>query len=112
MLHHATAGSFVGMLGYNRFDELAGGDFTWLSLSANLRYDWLQVGTATYYVAGGPGLYVPEAGSSKLGANLGLGVDFRLTPGLVLELGGESHQVFDSDLEFLHFHGGLIFRLR
>ncbi len=103
--------SFVGMVGYNQFEEILGDDFYWFNLSGNLRYYYRRVGRAEYYLGGGPGIYVPERGDSKLGLNLGAGIDVGMTPRVRLELGGDYHRVFDSDMEFLHFHGGLVFSL-
>ncbi len=106
----------VGLLGYNRFagdDALLFevDDTSWWNLSANLKYR-LGSGALRPYVIGGPGIYLPEHGSTELGFNLGLGLDYDLSSTWTLELGGDYHQVFTSGstTEFAVTALGLIYR--
>ncbi len=103
--------SFVGMFGYNRFDDRFDGGFYCLNLSANLRYYFRRLLNTSYYIGAGPGIYILERGGNKFGFNLGAGIDIEITPRVLLEFGGDYHHAFDSDMRFLHFHIGLVFRI-
>lgn len=101
----------VGLLGYHRFDasDPAFDDTYLWNVSLNLKYQLLS-GTVRPYLAGGPGLYIPESGSSEPGVNVGLGLDFVLDPHWTFELGADHHVIFTSggDTEFTVPHIGFI----
>ena len=105
--------SLVGILGYNDFDASSSSvdDTYWWNISANLKYE-LNTNPLRPYVIGGPGVYIPEHGSTRAGFNVGLGLDYSLSPSWTLELGGDYHHIFTSgsDTQFIVPHIGVIYR--
>lgn len=57
----------------------------------------------------GQGLYVPKKGDTKFGFNLDFGLDYQYNNFSSIEFGVNFHKVFDSDVQFLQCHVGLIF---
>jgi hypothetical protein len=99
--------------GYNRFKAKLSGvpeRVVW-NFSTDLRYRWKQRGMFSYYVEGGPGLYVDDLEGTKLGANLGLGFNYFPRPCFYLEGGLSYHKAFGVDLQFFHVHAGVVCRL-
>ncbi len=111
--HFTPQFSMVGLLGYNHFDSGSPSvsDTYWWNISANLKYE-LTTNPLRPYVNGGPGVYVPEHGSTELGFNAGLGLDYSLTSDWIMELGADYHHIFTSgsDTQFFVPHLGLIYR--
>ena len=111
--HFTPQFSVLGLLGYNHFDSGAPSvsDTYWWNISANLKYEF-TTNPLRPYVNGGPGVYIPEHGSTRLGFNAGLGLDYSLTSDWIMELGADYHHVFTSgsDTQFFVPHLGLIFR--
>jgi phosphohistidine phosphatase SixA len=111
--HFTSKFSLVGLLGYNCFASgfSAVGDTYWVNISANLRYESL---TSPFrpYINFGPGIYIPKRGSKEPGLNFGLGLDYLLSSGWAIELGGDYYHVFTSgnDRVFLVIHAGLVYR--
>jgi opacity protein-like surface antigen len=89
--------SFVGLLGYNQFESGTSSirSTYWWNISANVKYEF-TANLFRPYIQGGPGIYVPKTGSTKLGFNAGLGVDYSLARNWTVELGGDYHHVFTS----------------
>lgn len=110
--HFSPQFSLVGFLGYNDFRSKTPGvaDNYWINLSANVRYQRPIRGLLSYYIGGGPGVYIPETGNTEFGANLGFGFDYDYRSFVTLELGTDYHAVLGEDIQFLHSHAGLIFR--
>jgi len=106
--HFTPQIAVVGLFGYNNFKDKANGDFYWLNLSGNARY-YFTGARYNYFLGAGPGIYIPERGSSKLGLNLGGGIDFPINPRFSAEVGVDYHITFDGDTTFVHFHVGLVF---
>lgn len=104
--------SFVGLAGFSDFNSNTSGvnDKYWINLSANIRYNQLLKGPWSYYIGGGPGVYIPEVGSTELGANIGFGFDYEYNSSTTIEMGVDYHTIFDGDTEFLHPYAGIIFR--
>ncbi len=108
--------SLVGFLGYNRFKSAFPSieieDTYWLNISLNMKYEFTTK-TIRPYINTGPGIYIPKTGTLRPGFNVGLGVDFSLSSGLIMELGTDYHHIFysGSGTKFLTGHAGLIFRL-
>jgi Mg-chelatase subunit ChlD len=86
--------SLYGMLGYHYFRSKTAGikGFSYTNLSLNLRA-YFPVSSWRGYVQVGPGAYFPNSGSTKLGLNVGAGLDFPIQPKLSLELGVDLHYV-------------------
>lgn len=105
--------SFVGLLGYHHFQggQSAISDTHWINVSGNLKYEF-SISPLRPFINGGLGLYIPKNGSLKLGFNIGLGLDYSLTPAWTIELGGNYHHIFtgNSGIKFLVPYIGLIFR--
>lgn len=105
--------SAVGLLGYNHFNSGSSSvsDTYWWNISANLKYEF-TTNPLRPYINGGPGIYIPEHGSTELGFNAGLGLDYSLTSDWIMELGADYHHVFTSgsDTQFFVPHLGLIYR--
>lgn len=103
----------VGLLGYHRFDAALEGlsDAELWSVSVDLKWELLP-GTVRPYVQAGPGIYIPDSGSTEPGFNVGAGVDFRIAPAWSFETGVDYHNVTgaDPDVEFLVPHAGVIYR--
>jgi len=104
--------SLVGLFGYNDFKSNTTGvdDNYWINLSANVRYHQPLSGPLSYYIGAGPGIYIPEAGSTEIGANAGFGLDYEYNSFITIELGTNYHKIFDGNGEFLHPYVGLILR--
>ena len=105
--------SMIGLVGYDHFSsgsDMVDGTY-WLNISANLKYGFTE-GSLGLYANAGPGIYVPESGSTKPGLNIGLGLAYPLASGWVIELGGDYHHIFTSDsgTQFLVPRIGLIHR--
>jgi len=111
--HFTQQFSVVGIVGYNHFDSSSSsvGDTYWWNISANLKYEF-TTNPLRPYVNGGPGVYTPEHGSTRLGFNAGLGLDYSLNPSWTMELEGDYHHIFTSgsDTKFFMPHIGLIYR--
>jgi hypothetical protein len=111
--HFTPQFSLLGFLGYNRFQSGSPSvnDTYWWNLSANLKYEFVTYSLRPY-INGGLGLYIPETGSTEPGFNVGLGIDYSLSPNWILESGGDYHCVFTSgdDVEFFVSYIGLIYR--
>jgi opacity protein-like surface antigen len=103
----------VGLLGYNHLNSGSPSvsDTYWWNISANLKYEF-TTSPLRPYANGGPGIYIPESGSTKPGFNVGLGLDYSLTSDWIIELGADYHHVFTSgsDTQFFVPHVGLIYR--
>ena len=69
----------VGLLGYNHFNSGSPSvsDTYWWNISANLKYEF-TTSPLRPYANGGPGIYIPESGSTEPGFNLGLGLVYSL----------------------------------
>jgi hypothetical protein len=105
--------SVTGIAGYNGFNSRAedAGDFYVISLSANLKY-LVNTAPLTAYINGGPGAYIPQDAGAKVGLNVGGGLNYELTGDVVLELGADYYSVFDSVLDHIHAHAGLVVAVR
>lgn len=103
--------SLVGLCGYNDFKSNTTGvdDNYWINLSTNMRYQQPLRGPLSYYIGAGPGVYIPEAGSTEFGANIGVGFDYKYNSSTTIEIGVDYHRIFDGDTQFLHSHAGIIF---
>ena len=101
----------VLLLGNNRFKAgpAVADDTTWWNVSANLKREFLHT-RFRLYVNGGFGLYIPNAGDSRLGFNLGGGIRQQLRPNIDGELGVDYHHLFSEEIRFLVSHVGVIFR--
>jgi hypothetical protein len=110
--HFSPQFSLVGLFSYNDFKSKTPGiaDNYWINLSANVRYQRPIRRPLSYYIGGGPGVYIPETGNTEFGANLGFGLDYDYRSFVTLELGADYHAVFGEDIQFLHNHAGIIFR--
>jgi hypothetical protein len=104
--------ALIGMFGFNDFKSNSAGisDNYWINLSANLRYYKLFRGSWSVFAGGGPGYYIPESGNSAFGANVGLGLNYEISPQVNLELGTGYHIVFDNDIKFIQNHLGIVLR--
>lgn len=107
--------SAVGLLRYNRFNAVnpsISNSYWWnISANFNLKYEFTP-GNLRPYINCGPGIYLPKSGSGEFGFNVGLGLDYSLTPKWIIELGGDYHHIFSSgnDTKFLISYIGLIYR--
>jgi subtilisin family serine protease len=83
-----------------------------VNISLNLKYNknlpLLTTNKLYIYVQAGPGYYIPQAGSNKLGFNAGLGFDYHVSPHLYLEVGTDYHKTFN-DIQFSANHAGVIY---
>ena len=125
--------SLLGLLGYNHFAAGSSSvDDTYLwNISANLKYEFepsdlppliepvfasllqsFPPGSVQPYVNAGPGIYIPEHGSTELGFNAGFGLDYSLSPDWTIGIGAEYHNVLTSgsDTQFFLPHIRLIYR--
>lgn len=106
--------SLVGFFGYNRFKSALPSieDTYWMNISLNMKYGFTTKPIRPY-INTGPGIYIPKTGALRPGFNVGLGIDFPLSSGLIMELGTDYHHIFYSgiDTKFLTGHAGLILRL-
>jgi len=109
--HFSPQLSLVGFFGYNAFKSKTAGvdDTYWINISANMKYR-VHTGCLSPYFSGGPGFYIPKTGSSGLGVNLGVGLDYEFNNSLTLEIGADYHTVFGKDVQFLHSHAGIILK--
>lgn len=111
--HFTPQFSVMGLLGYNHFNSgtPSVSDTYWWNISANLKYEF-TTNPLRPYINGGPGIYIPESGSTKPGFNAGLGLDYSLTSDWTIELGADYHYIFTSgsDTQFFVPHIGLIYR--
>jgi opacity protein-like surface antigen len=111
--HLAPQLSAVGLLGYNHFNSgtPSVSDPYWWNISMNLKYEF-TTNPLRPYVNAGPGVYIPEHGSTRLGFNAGLGLNYSLNPSWVIELGADYHHIFTSgsDTDFFVPCIGLFFR--
>jgi len=111
--HFTPQFSVMGLLGYNHFNSGSPSvsDTYWWNISANLKYEF-TTNPLRPYANGGPGIYIPKSGSTKMGFNAGLGLDYSLTPDWTIELGVDYHSIFTSgtDTQFTVPHIGLIYR--
>ncbi|MCD4710692.1 MAG: S8 family serine peptidase [Bacteroidales bacterium] len=105
-----------GYFGYNDFISATGTipDNYWMNISLNAKYTRAVnpsiTGPLHWYARTGPGYYIPEAGNSEMGLNVGAGLDYDLNPSVILEAGIDYHRIFNVDYDFFQVHGGVIFR--
>jgi opacity protein-like surface antigen len=110
----------AGLVGYNAFSATTTGldDTYWININPNLRFYQPITGPLYAYAGAGPGYYIPKAGDSKFGFNVGGGLDYALNQYITLEAGADYHRIFDGlevydptytdDAQFLHIHVGAI----
>lgn len=98
--------SVLAAIGYREFHARGAtvDDNYWVHFSANARYSLLSGDWKPYLIAG-PGAYVPLNGSSQLGVNAGLGVDYTVHEFFTIGLGAEYHHLFAERAGFLTAHG-------
>ena len=105
--------SLVGLLGYYRFDGAVEGvsDADLWSVSLDLKWEFGS-GAVRPYLQAGPGIYIPDSGSTELGYNLGGGIDFEVAPAWDFEVGADYHAApgTDPDVEFFNLHLGVVHR--
>lgn len=108
--------ALVGFAGYNDFiSTITGvGDNSVWNLSLNLR-NYREIPTMpgnvwSYYLGGGPGVYIPEFGDTELGYNIGFGLNRVISSTITAEIGMDYHKTFDT-IEFIHTHIGVVLRL-
>ena len=105
----------MGFFGYNDFkSKITGVDDNYIiNVSLNVRYyqpyRLLPSPPWSYYIGAGPGVYIPQDGDTEFGFNVGAGIDYEIRNNITLEIGADYHRTFD-DVEFIHAHGGVIFR--
>ncbi|UCD18302.1 MAG: outer membrane beta-barrel protein, partial [Candidatus Zixiibacteriota bacterium] len=104
--------SIVLFGGYNDFKaNVSGPDGrSIINVSLNARYYRLLQAPLSIYVEAGPGIYIPDEGDTEPGGNAGIGIDYELNPVTTFEAGVDYHAIFDSDIQFLHSHAGVVFR--
>lgn len=115
--HFTPQLSAVAFLGYNHFTPKSEAaayrliNIHWKNLSANLKWE-LSTKPLRPYVIGGFGFYISDAGPTKPGFNVGVGIDQRLNQRMVFEVGIDYHHILTSwtDPIFYTGHIGLIFR--
>lgn len=110
--HISPIWSLVLFVGYNGFESgmPAGSDMYMFNVSLNGRYHRSIARHWKAYIEAGPGIYAPEYGSTEFGSNAGLGLNFLLNSQVILEIGGDYHTIPDPDWQFIHAHGGVIYR--
>lgn len=107
--------ALIGFVGYNDFiSSITGVDDNrvW-NLSLNLR-NYREIPTMpgnvwSFYLGGGPGVYIPEFGDTELGYNIGFGLNRTINSVIAAEIGMDYHKTFDT-IEFIHSHIGLVYR--
>ena len=105
--------SIEGLIGYNNFQDKNSSinDSYLINASSNLKYNFSS-SQFRPFINGGFGAYFAKEEAIKIGANLGIGLDYKLIPEWTVELGGNYHHVFTSgnDLKFIVSNIGLIYR--
>lgn len=105
--HFTPQLSAVGLIGYNHFISGAPSvsNTYWWNISANFKYEFITEPLRPY-VNGGPGIYIPETGSTRIGFNIGLGLGYLLTSDWTIEFGADYHNIFTSgdDVRFIVPH--------
>jgi len=84
--------SVIGFVGYHAFPSNTQPRENYTNFSINLRC-YFPLTHWTGFVQGGGGIYIPENGTTKIGLNIGLGLEFMIQPRLSLELGPDLHYV-------------------
>lgn len=105
--------SLVALLGHHDFPSAGPNqpDTYWTHLSANLRHGLIfgsGLGNPRFFLGGGVGYYSPKHGDDEWGGNLGLGVEYELTPQVTLSAGVDYHTIFDEDAEFVTGQVGVV----
>jgi hypothetical protein len=119
--HYAFRWAFVLEVAYNDFiwrDPRA--HFPWWNISPTIRY-YLPKARLKPFINCGPGFYIPDKGDNRLGAKIGLGLDYPISKRINIEIGTDFHYIFEGNNEmifqnkktsFQHFHTGIIYKLR
>lgn len=107
--------SFLGLLGYNHFEGMRAevDDTYWINLSANVKYYIYRFADfGKVWVNAGVGAYQPESGSTRAGANFGVGLGGDINPQWRWELGMNYHHVFvsEDDIQFAAPQVGVIYK--
>jgi opacity protein-like surface antigen len=90
-----------GLFGWYQFkgkNQVA--DLSVTQLAGNLKYVFPSSGRTHLFMNGGGGAYHFEAGSTKMGFNLGSGIQFNLSSSVALEAAYNFHNVLDTDPSF------------
>ncbi len=105
--------SAVGLLEYHGLQSTAAGvrDTWWWNLSANLKARGRRP-SFPWYLAAGPGAYVPRSGSTRLGANLEAGLEIGLRGRWRLAFGAGYHRIFAGGADAELLDAGLRFILK
>jgi opacity protein-like surface antigen len=112
--------ALVAEFAYNDFRwHDPSGRFPWWNISGTARY-FFPAKRVQFFINVGPGVYIPDEGSARLGLKAGLGINYPLNDRLILEAGTDYHTIFpvnksvlyqDKHTSFQHFHIGLVYRL-
>ena len=113
-LEHRLSNTFslAALLGYHRFDSVAtSAHLDVYHASASLE-TFLTSGATAVFIEAGGGAYRFNPGSTKPGAHAGVGVEFELSPPVVLGASYRAHTVFTtgSNTTFSSVQAGVRFR--
>jgi hypothetical protein len=119
--HFITRWALVLELAYNDFKWLGTREhFPWWNISPTIRY-YFQIKRLKPFINLGPGFYIPHEGDNRIGAKLGLGLDYPISNRINIEIGTDYHYLLEGNVEslnqdrktsFQHFHTGIIYKLR
>jgi hypothetical protein len=77
--------SVVGLVGFHQFYSPIQ-NLHFVQGSLNLKYTYFRWSDKFAYIQGGAGFYIPSQGNTALGANIGTGLTWVITPRLGLDL--------------------------
>jgi opacity protein-like surface antigen len=93
----------VAFIAYNYFyaGSASTNDTYWWNISLNVKYKFTS-DPLSPYLDGGLGVYIPKERSTKLGTNVGLGLEYSISTNWLICLGADYHFIFSDirDIEF------------
>ncbi len=104
--------SIIAMLGYNYMPTVNSGDdgTSIINITLNGRFTIALGGDFNAYAGAGPDIYVQDFTTLLYGFNVGAGVDYVISPRIVLEAGIDYHSTFDMQTMFMQGHIGAFIR--
>ena len=117
--HFTLKWAIVLEVAYNDF-RWEDRSFPWWNISGTIRY-YYPIKKFKPFLNIGPGFYIPDEGSNRFGAKIGLGIDYPVTDRINIEIGTDFNYIFKGNQErlyqnkktsFQHFHTGISYKLK
>lgn len=100
------------LFGHNRFEGKSSAipDNALVSLNLAVRYQFNYRGALSPFIEAGPSYYIFENTDDEFGANVGIGIDYRVSPKVSFEFASAYHFIFaGQDFQFIQTRAGVLY---